>query len=60
MNVYPVVSGKGMSSNPSRAGILLPGFPFDGVMRAAVSDRGGVSYDKLVADMFDHDKVFCR
>ena len=21
--------------------------------------RGGVSYDKLVADVFSHDKVFC-
>ena len=21
--------------------------------------RGGVSYDKLVADLFSHDKVFC-
>jgi hypothetical protein len=21
--------------------------------------RGGISYDKLVADVFSHDKVFC-
>lgn len=21
--------------------------------------KGGVSYDKLVAEVFDHDKVFC-
>jgi len=22
-------------------------------------NKGGVSYDKLVADVFSHDKVFC-